>query len=245
VVQAGALSNYSYYVLSLATFSVVDGTFVALHLNRTVLNALKYQGIMLTQDASFLCTMGFLVADVYGNRMAAISCDTALRADSYIKDSTAPTLAQFDFSLNSTVGRFSLYFIEPVLISSFNITSLSLIGSNMRYLNISNAAIDIIETGSYAHIVQLSLSEDETDFLKLNDICRESNSCFAAIRPSLTADLSGNAVTAAQLPATNYIADSIRPVLVSLELDMNFGKFFASVLYNQLFNLLCYFSSLH
>ena len=192
-------------------------------ISREVMNDLKYKGIMLSNNSSYICTYSTLITDMYGNMMEPILCSNPKQSASYITDQTHPKLTQFQFSLNATVGHFTLQFDEPILLSSLNFSSLTLLGINGKEIIVAQSSILSYSETSSAFIVNAMISESETDYLKVNDVCRNSGGCFCRISSTFAKDLTGNEIESGVSKVFSYVPDLIRPNLISLELDLNAG----------------------
>jgi len=215
-------TSASYSFKSMDT-PIVDSVMLVIHLNNSVLNDLKYMGIMLSNESSFLCSLSSLVSDMYGNKMLPLSCSAPMHVINYKSDVTKPIMTQFDFSLNSTQGILTLHFNEPVNISSLDFSLFSLSGFSGKNITIFESSVVANVETSPEFLVYAVISEAATDYLKLNNICRKVTSCFFSISSKFAVDLSGNGIDLTQGSVSTYVGDFIAPTLVSMNLDINSG----------------------
>ena len=149
-----------------------------------------------------------------------------------IPDSTAPFMTSFRW-FNSNLSTFQLEFNEPILASSFNASAIRFGStySDVASINLRNSTVATYEDGRIFIITLGSADIDALDSSRR--VCTESSNCYISFESTLFTDMNKNPITPlvnflnfATLvlrQPSNFIADTLGPVLTNFSLNMNSG----------------------
>ena len=179
-------------------------------------------GLATSLNDTFITVSQGVFTDVAGNPVEPVT----LQAVDFVADSSPPSLELFEFNLNT--GVLTLQFTETIQISSFNAAAITLQSqqSGNPEQNFT------LTTGQYASrsssVVKITLSEEDLDALKaLTELATGVFNTYISITSALAADISGLPVIAiapnSALQAAQFNNDTIRPNIVSFDLDLNTG----------------------
>ena len=218
--------------MSLSGQASVDdsaGVFQALTplaLSEDILDALK----AITHQAQFghivsrthLAVNAFFALDQANNTNNVIGADGALQASLIIPDTTGPTLALVNISMNQ--NRVTLSFNEVVDLRTINLTAsigVQSTASSSSALYLEDA--EAITTNNISRIVVVQLSQDQASTIKLDlGLFTNVSNSFVTIAPHFIEDMAGNqAQSHPGLQATDFVVDSTRPFVESWTLDLN------------------------
>ena len=158
----------------------------------------------------------------------SISSTSAYQIDEFVADTTAPILENFDIDLNT--NKMTLEFDEPVKVNSFKpwgfrIQSKRSKGSHSNLPNLSNTTATASANGTNI-VIDLLLSDVETIILETT-LAIDRVTTFIVMDAGSFVDMEDNDVVAivdgAAKAARSYTPDSIPPVCLGYEIDMNAG----------------------
>jgi hypothetical protein len=210
--------------LRLSSASVLSLNDITLNVSMgiTHLNALKHLNTMTSTDTAFLCSSGSLLTDMYGNLMTELSCSAALKAMVFVRDTIPPRILNFSMSMIGANASVRVAFDEPISILSLVPTSLTLADKNgTRNLQLFSSE-QVLQTTDGMEAT-ITLSQNETELLKLNSICLHASSCQGVFGAAFATDVSGNPLMSVNLSASSVGADQVSPKLLFITLDMNTG----------------------
>jgi hypothetical protein len=131
--QATSTGGTRYDLTGGSTTSAV-GYVVDLAITTTDLNKLKFiVGLADDDTTTYLVVASEFIKSVANVNVAALVSDNALLVSSFVADQSAPTLE--DFNLNEELGVLTLFFNEPVLLSSVSPVAVTLQGSAQSVAN--------------------------------------------------------------------------------------------------------------
>ena len=198
----------------------------AIQLTSTDLNSIKQNTSRATSAANTFITIGLgTVLDMASNPVVPILNGAAQKAAGFTVDTTWPTLQSFTLNLNANLLQ--LTFSETVNVSTFNVTSLTLVNQASQPTTswMLNTSVPIQYN---SNVVNVSLSMSDLNGIKASGTLATSVSNTFIVAQSWTVlDMSGNylipILSTSALQATTYIADTTPPQLVSFGLDMGLG----------------------
>ena len=157
------------------------------------------------------------VEDGFGNAIVAETVAASL----VIADVTPPGVVAFE--LDMTLHKLVITFSEVVQVSSASPASLVLsngVGSSVR-LNSGT----LVTSTSNATVVELTIGGEDLKQLELDPrLASSAASTLLSVESSFVVDMYGNAVSAtSEIGTITFVRDSVKPTLVSWQLNMNFG----------------------
>lgn len=179
------------------------------------------------RENTYISITSDAVSDWNGNEVVGLpqTVPLQLNTDGFVSDSSRASLAEYSFDLNT--ATISLTFTDVLDISTLDLRQLTVQNSQSSPSETSTL-IDstTTSTNTDTFVVNLGTLDLAAIQSNLGLATTESNTYFS-FTSSLVRDVSGLEVVAipsssAIGPAT-YIADSIRPSVVSFNLDMNTG----------------------
>ena len=200
-----------------STIEVSDLSTVVISLSRSDANAIKaLQNLATSINDTYVHITNSLVDDISGNN----NYERTLRVSDYEPDNTELKFLRFDLNLTSNV--LSLFFDEPVDISTFDVTDIVL--SNPAYpsvaFNFSRATIPLTNTPD----VRIDLLQTDVNRLNTLPICTSSTDCYLSFTTDLSDDTAANTILLPSLPVrvNDFYSDTLNPYLVdfySIDLD--------------------------
>ena len=174
------------------------------------------------------------VRDVFGNLLESVNSSNATKVSTVIPDTTHPTLVSFN--LNLTSETLELTFDETVNASTLDVTGFSfqsdsvyVINDTYSYTLTSSTHIEGGDPiGQDSTVIVISLSTSDLNKIKEREyLATNSNDTFLTITSYGISDMSGNSIVPIELSNArevyDYYEDTIEPVLVDFELDMDIG----------------------
>ena len=202
-------------------------------------NTIKFDSILCQHNTSNDCFITFgtnAIVDSAGNQIIPIFPDEGLPPSVFIADRTGPKLYQFEI-MDMDTGRIFLKFSEPL---SHN-TLLTLPADRIRlqrfYRNINLLSVTeslllssgTVMLGSTGLRVSITLTIDETNELKINDmLCTSNSNCWVSIISDTFFDpqYNGNVEVSVDnaIDAQIFTPDTTQPELISFDLDIDIGN---------------------
>ena len=155
-----------------------------------------------------------------------------IRVSSFVPDTTRPNMTAFDLDLDA--GLMSLFFSEPVKLSTFNITSVGLVNMvNGDPLYLVNATA---LSGGIQMMVDYFLDQNILIDIKRRELCYTMSDCYSVLSSDATEDAVGNNVVqiTASMPLRirQLIFDATPPYLIAFtQFDLDAGTF--TLLFNE------------
>lgn len=121
-IQAGPTEVYDAYTLTGGNIVTFKGT-MALRLLEIDAARIKLNtNLAYSRNSSYVSILFNAFTDMAGNYFQSIPYTNALEVSTYKNDTVPPTLYRFDMDMQ--IGTILLYFNEPIMLSTFNITRL-------------------------------------------------------------------------------------------------------------------------
>ena len=212
-------TDISYTLTEAAEWSVDDSTIITITLSHYDLNKIKQiRELCYDENSTFIVITSDTIEDMNMQQVVAILEDSALEATEYTEDMTEPELLSFDFNLNTE--QIILTFTETVDTLTLRFNGFTLLGET------SNVNYTLMEGSTPSDdwfIITLQLDIADVNNIKRN---RELGVNYTTTRliwePVAIFDMNDNQLAIREpLNVTNYTADTIQPVLVSFDLDMD------------------------
>ena len=191
-----------------------------------------------SREHSYLSFSDELVRDLghwpTGNAVIPISAGDAFHITVYVPDRSAPRLLNWE--MDAAYDRITLYFSEPLNLSTLHLPSLSL-QSDVRLSSPVSVKVSL-SSSSYPYsvktsVVFLQLSTQDVDRIKgTASLCLSFSSCYLTLSSGLARDIityanNGSVVDngVVEIPtpilSQSFIVDNRPPHLISYTLDMN------------------------
>ena len=223
-------TSASHTLSSSSVMTTIDQSAVTVQLSAADVQRLRSLGIGRAPGTAFITLPGGAVYDLARtpNALSAINLTQAVGVGAGVltPDSKVPTLN--NYTLDMRRDRIVLTFSEPVLLSSFNATQLTLSGTDDQ-----NRTINYTLTGGQlspsdvlaSNEITISLNTADTVTIKLNaTLGVSSDTSFLTVGDRFAQDAAGLLVPAAvQRPVDTFIIDNTNPVLANFSINMNIG----------------------
>lgn len=232
VLQSGAGSLSSSFIRSyqLTTEIVVQRlnqsvVMIELLFSEKDLTSLKLDVLLATNISSSYLSVGYHgVLDMAGNSFPFILPENARNVDQYVADTDSPSLISFSLKMNT--GELKLHFSEPIDASTVRPSDIIL---QSRFsqgatstLRLSNHS-EVVPTNGVTITIYLS-DQDIFNIKNTNNLARKASSTYLRALSSMASDLAGNQMSPIldgfALPVTTFVADSTRPQIRKILLDM-------------------------
>ena len=219
------VSLISWYQLEGGAGSTEDNNVIYLQLDDADLNELKrLTGIATSRENTYVTITPQLVSDMSGNQVREIINGRGLQTSSFFEDLIPPVLNEFHLDMNE--GELHLTFSETVNATSFDVTQVILQDSRTDLMNrtrqLTSESYDILGTDDT--VISIRLADDDLNSIKATEMFGLSTAdTWIVITNELVEDMNRNPVV--PIPdgdaqtATNYTADTVRPVLVTYHFD--------------------------
>jgi hypothetical protein len=194
-----------------------------LALSGDVLDALKVQAQFgHNVSHTYLGVTAAFALDQANNTNNVIGVDSALQANLIIPDTTGPALTLTNVSMNQ--NRLTLSFNEVVDLRTLNLTAsigVQHSASSSSTLYLEDA--EVIITNNISRVVVVQISGDQASIIKIDlSLFVNASSSFVTIASHFIEDMAGNqAQPHSGLQATDFVADSTRPLVESWTLNLN------------------------
>lgn len=190
-----------------------DALVVTIKLTAETISALNSDTFTATSYNDTILVLGtFSFSDINTN---PIAIETPLQVATFTGDSL-PSVESFQVDLSS--GSITITFSEPMQISSFQPSGLSLLNTESVAINLTNEDVPSVGFSDLNQVVKITLSYQSLNQLKLN--AELPLGIFMAVDSSTAQDMSGNAVQNISsnnpLPVSVVSEDEISPLLVSI-----------------------------
>jgi hypothetical protein len=185
------------------------------------------EALAIGRDSSFLAIGTGFVEDAAGNAVNAIAASSALQATSFTDDTKAPNVTRF--SVDMSLGTITLNFDEPMNASSLEVTGLRF--QAVPSFTAGDAEYRLTD-GTFATVNGLSVTVNmtTTDLNAIKAIAGlvvDNTTTYLTVDAGAVTDMAGNGVNAIAssdaLAVAQFVADSVRPSLVSFSIDMDTG----------------------
>lgn len=223
------LPAHVYTLTSNGSFSqnVTTGQVLPFMIATSDLNNIKLNPYLATAvDNTYLVLLETFAEDMTGNRLME---QTAIQASTVVSDTVSPQVVRFNLDLDSNI--LSLQMNEPVQISTFDGTRISLTNSSNpgagESTQVQLTRVEVIASGN-ATSFRLLLGVNDTINIKREPLCYTEVNCFATFAASLVRDVSNNPSTesASPIQVTTLLSDVTPPRLVAFpEFDLDAGTF--------------------
>lgn len=163
-------------------------------------------------------------ADMSGNYLSSIPKTSARSFTHFIDDTVSPVLSSFDLDMND--GILKLYFSEPVIASTLNVSEIFIQSRFSRrdgtYFQLTGG--EILTPNSDLIVIQL-LSSDIESIKNTTGLARVKQSSYVTFSSAMSEDLRGNKVVPIYdgnaLTCTNFVGDSVPPEIITAWIHMD------------------------
>jgi hypothetical protein len=161
--------------------------------------------------------------DYAGNSAKAKTTSAAVQVDFFTADSTNPSLQTYD--LNMDTGIITFRFSEPVVVSTMDITAVTLMARSFSADGGTHQLTGGTILDSDSSVVRVQLTDEDIFEIKhTQGLCRVEASTFVIITAGFCTDTSSNAVNVivdgGGRPVTTFTADSTAPYVTNIEFDV-------------------------
>ena len=198
-----------------------------LQLSEVDANSIKArQGLAISLDSSYLSITSTAILDTSGNPVEAIPRQSPISASEFIVDRSSPVLLSFSLDLNE--GSLRLTFDETVNSASFNPSGFTFV-NRVSSFDAAYTLTDSVTSSSLTSVFQVILSSSDLNALNTSDnIATSFSNTFLTATMNGIRDVFGNPLTAiastSALQVTSYNNDTIQPMLVNWEINLNLGS---------------------
>ena len=199
------------------TLSLADTTFLEMT-----------SGIATDIGDTYLSASDRIAFDTVG---LASSSFSSLSANEIIGDVSPPSVVLFGLDLNE--GILNIHFDDPVNVSTFNPSSVTLQSAQaqrpMQWYTLNHESSSVYPNNAIFQVVRVMLSDTDLNEIKrIRSLCVNLHSCYMTTMASVARDINGlysNSIPNGRgLIASNFTGDDTPPELVSWVLDMNRGQ---------------------
>eukprot|EP00911_Craspedida_sp_UC1_P002296 UC1_evm1s1737 len=210
--------NSENYFLTSASSTLQEttpSTVMTVDIGRSDFNAITFKDVRLTSLAT-----SALVKDMAANLVQTVTVDAPMPTSKYTQDASGPVLLSFNFDLSA--GKVLLNFEETVRGSTFDASFITLFNANEQVkltgattdLSFSGTAIEVVLTKSILDTIKafpgLAVSQSTTKISFTGDVIGDM---FGNVNRAIV-DVSAETCAV-------FTADSVKPEVTSLTLDMN------------------------
>ena len=207
--------------------NVTTGQVLTFTIATSDLNSIKLNPYLATAvDNTYLILLETFAEDMVGNRLME---QNATQASSVVSDTMGPQVVSFNLDLDSNI--LSLQMNEPVQISTFDVTQISLTNSSnageSELTRVRLTRVEVIATGNVTSF-RVLLGVNDTISIKREPLCYTEVNCFATFATPLIRDISNNpsVESASPVQVTTLLSDVTPPRLVAFpEFDLDAGAF--------------------
>ena len=190
------------------------------------LNAIKRKMLCSSPTNCYITFPNDTVLDMSSNMIREIDNTSAMLVDTFIYDTTRPTLVNFvEFDLNA--GTLTLQFSETVDITTLNFNALTL----QSFFRNAQARM-ALQGGNISNIndtfVVVALEDDDLNKVKQDQrLCSNINNCWLSVLANAVEDTNGNGLqpvlSSLALDALMFVDDTTSPMLIQFDLDLDNG----------------------
>ena len=195
--------------LSRGTLLTNDSTVLSYQLSIDDLNEIKLIDLCTVQaegDDCYLVFTNETIEDRNGNSVVPREDGNAIQVDPYIPDRTQPEIVFF--SVNMSLGNFTLGFSETVDVSTFDLTGLTLSESSLPSAIRYDLTGGTRTTQNNGLSIDFFLNVPDLTFVRLADELYISDATtYVSARPNTLMDTSGNTLQ----PVEFYLVDQFTP----------------------------------
>ena len=197
---------------------------VTIALTRNDLDQIRVRTQLATSvHSTYLSVLDSAAHDMRDLGSEAISSAAALRASTFVTDSTKPLLTSFHADLNN--GSLLLTFSEAVDASTFTVSRISFLEASSRSNHTYQLTTSSLRATTDGSLIVVDLSRDDLNAIKLRtQLATSSSNTFMSFDESLVSDMAGNSVQAESARQTTmFTPDATSPLPLSFSLDLNTG----------------------
>ena len=180
-------------------------------------------GLADSNETTFISVTTRTIRDLAGE----VLDDVTLSVRNYTGDITPPSLEEFNLDVNSGVLR--LLFSESIVISTLNLTSVTLQNTQ----NSTNVTVFRVLRGGtvtmrgFSDYVDVTLLQQDLDAMKANNMFGGNETTFISLLQGTVYDIAGNPLSEVPrtpaIPVSEHNIDILPPKLLFFDLDMNTG----------------------
>ena len=206
---------------------------IEMTLSNADLNEIKRRSYLATNEENTRISLtNYFILDMNGNWNTEILPENALPAQFYIPDGNSPTLVHFE--LDMTLEALTLSFSETVNASSLNVDGITILNENSTSNHTLQEGMFVIHNPmNWADdpVIVIDIDDSDLNLIKsIRDLATDDNDTSLSIETFTIADMNGNLVnpinTSNPIQVFKYTPDTIRPELVSFDLNIDSFELF-------------------
>ena len=206
---------------------------IELTVSNADLNEIKRRSRLVTNaENTRISITQYLILDMNGNRNVEIPPENALPAEVHIPDRRSPILIHFEVDL--TLEILTLSFSETVNASSLNVEGITILNENFTSHRTLEGGYFVIHSPlnfTDDPIIVIQLDSADLNYIKsVRDLATNGNDTYISIKDFTIADMNENLVepinTSSPEPVFDYAQDTVRPKLVSFDLNIDSFELF-------------------
>ena len=217
------------YTLTSTTALDGDGKDIRVQVSDEDIHNMKnIDGLIRSGDSTYLIINATAATDLQGNQLLTIKDGSGKAVDSYVGDTSAPTVDSITLNMEENYLLFNMS--ELIRTSSVDVTQIQIAemysGSSQDYSLTTSSQVDVNTTFTTQILVRLSSSDANTIKYR-NPMGLRANTSYLSFTSTFVQDSFGNNVqevpTSSPVITDVFIADTSPPVLQAFTLDMDAG----------------------
>ena len=207
------------YTLTNSSWTDEDSTVINITLSLFDLNQIKkIRNLATDENNTFITITNATILDMNMNAVVAVMPSEGLQVRIFIPDTTPPQLVYFDLNLNSE--QLILVFTETVDRMTLMISEFTLLNDNSTTFYTLN---DSTSPSDDEYIIVIQLGIDDVNNIKRDlNLAVSNDTTYLDLTEYAIQDMNNNSINySAPMQVSFYQPDTIDPVLVSFDLNMN------------------------
>jgi hypothetical protein len=200
-----------------------DWLTAVLALSETDMNEIKrLTGLAVSDVTTYLSITSAVITDMNDNSVKAILPVNAQKTTDFTKDLVAPVLRSFDLDMSNRLLK--LYFSETMLATSLLLddSATTIEFASGTKVALTSTSANVVTDDS--NVVTIKISEADANNMKIQGAGRTSDSdSNLKLFASRVYDMNNNPVDVTALSVTTFVADTVAPVMRSVDVDMDAG----------------------
>ena len=216
-----AVQSANYLTLTGGTSSMEDSTVLIVNLTRDDTNYIKrYFNLVTNSSNTFISFPNVTLVDMNSNPVVEISSNFASEVRNFTADAVRPYF--YSFQLNLTSETLTLFFSETVLLTSINLTEITI--SNRNNVSYTLTSGQIIS--SISDIVLILLNFTDLNQLKnITSLAVSMDTTYLSTPSSFLTDTFLNPIVPISMLITaSFFQDVTMPSLIDFDFDLNKGS---------------------
>ena len=174
------------------------------------------------EDTTYIVIVEGVIRDMVDVSSLPINETEAQMVRLYTKDMTSPDLERFSLDLSTEI--LALNFSEPILLGSIDVSELTFHNKAQRPTSLYALSGGIVLNEHHSSYLEISLTTSDLNAIKVaTTLATDNTNTYITFTMAFSQDTALNFVTAQTdpLPADQFTADSIKPRLLSFNLDLS------------------------